>query len=96
MTQVNPVVGSWYKLSGGGLFEVVAIDEQDATIEVQHYDGTVEEYELDAWRDMLLLAAEPPEDWAGSLDIEKEDYGVDRDEPRIDLHGNPLDELLDS
>ncbi len=96
MTHVNPVVGDWYKVPGGGLFEVVAIDDKDKTIEVQHYDGTVEEYELDVWREMLLLTAEPPEDWAGSLDIDKEDYGVDRDEPRIDLRGNPLDELLDS
>lgn len=96
MTQINPVIGDWYKMSGGGIFEVVAFDEDDGTIEIQHYDGTVEEYELDAWREMLLLSVEPPEDWSGSFDIEKEDYGVDLDDPRADWHGNPLDEVLDS
>ena len=68
----------------------------EATIEVQHYDGTVGEYDLEAWNEMLLVDAEPPEDWSGSLDIDREDYGVDRDERAADRYGNPLDELLDS
>lgn len=78
------------------MFEVVAIDEDDATIEIQHYDGTVGEYDLEAWNDLVLTEAEPPEDWSGSLDMEREDYGVDRDERAADRYGNPLDEILDS
>lgn len=96
MTEINPIVGDWYKKPGGGLFEVVAIDEGDGTIEVQHYDGTVEEYDLEAWSEMLLLSVEQPEDWAGSLDIDKEDYGVDLEESRNGSHCNPLDQILDS
>ncbi|MBT8144388.1 MAG: hypothetical protein KJO55_06785 [Gammaproteobacteria bacterium] len=96
MTQINPVIGDWYKMSGGSIFEVVAFDEDDGTIEVQHYDGTVEEYELDAWHQMLLASVEPPEDWAGSMDIDKEDYGVDLENNRVDWHENPLDKVLDS
>lgn len=95
MKQINPVVGDWYKRPGGSLFEVVAYDEDDATIEVQHYDGTVEEYELEAWREMFLTQVEPPEDWSGSFDMEREDYGVDRDDG-AERFGNPLDELLNS
>lgn len=96
MTNINPIVGDWYKKPGGGLFEVVATDEGDGTIEVQHYDGTVEEYDFEAWGEMLLLAVEPPEDWSGSFDMEKEDYGVDLDDGHVEHHGNPLDQILDS
>ena len=96
MAPIVPVIGNWYRRPGGGLFEVVAIDDDDATIEVQHYDGTVGEYDLEAWNEMLLIEAEPPEDWSGSLDMEREDYGVDRDERAADRFGNPLDDLLDS
>ncbi|MDH3588857.1 MAG: hypothetical protein OEQ74_05585 [Gammaproteobacteria bacterium] len=94
MTEIIPVIGNWYKKPGGNLFEVVAFDEDDSTIEVQHYDGTVEEYEVDTWREMLLIEAEPPEDWSGSFDMDREDYGVDRDDGAA--NGNPLDELLNS
>lgn len=95
MKQINPVVGDWYKRPGGSLFEVVAYDEDDATIEVQHYDGTVEEYDLDAWREMFLTQAQPPEDWSGSFDMDREDYGVDRDDG-AERFSNPLDDLLNS
>ena len=95
MKEVNPVVGDWYKRPGGSLFEVVAYDEDDATIEVQHYDGTVEEYEFEAWREMFLTKVEPPEDWSGSFDMELEDYGVDRHDGS-GHHTGSIDELLDS
>ncbi|NNF67611.1 MAG: hypothetical protein HKM98_08890 [Gammaproteobacteria bacterium] len=96
MKKIIPVVGDWYKKAGGNLFEVVAIDDDDGTIEIQHYDGTVEECELEGWNDMILISVEPPEDWSGSFDMDREDYGVDRDERAADRYGNPLDELLDS
>ena len=31
---------------------------------------------------MHAKPVDPPEDWSGSLDIEREDYGVDLDEER--------------
>jgi hypothetical protein len=73
----TPVVGDWYRRQGGELFEIVAVDEDDGTIEVQHFDGTVEELDFeswdDQWEDALLEAAEAPEDWTGSVDVEPED-----------------------
>ena len=73
----QPRVGAWYKDAAGELFKVVALDEDDATIEIQHFDGTVEELDMDAWFDAEIALASPPEDYSGSLDIEREDYGVD-------------------
>ena len=74
---VQPRIGAWYKHAAGGLFEIVAIDEDDSTIEIQHFDGTVEEMDMDAWFDADIEAASPPEDWSGAVDIERDDYGVD-------------------
>jgi hypothetical protein len=77
MEAPRPIVGDWYRRRSGETFEVVAVDEDDATIEVQHFDGTVEEFDFDSWEeqweDALLEAAEPPEDWTGSVDVEPED-----------------------
>jgi hypothetical protein len=79
----TPVVGDWYRRQGGELFEIVAVDEEDGTIEVQHFDGTVEELDFeswtDQWEDAMLEAAEAPEDWTGSVDVEPEDV-EDNDE----------------
>ena len=47
MSIIAPVIGDWYRNSTGDLLEVVALDKSDATIEIQYFDGTVEEI---GWR----------------------------------------------
>lgn len=79
-----PRVGEWYKHPSGALFEVVAVDEDDGTIDVQHFDGTVEEHDMDAWMDAGYELAEAPEDYSGSLDIEREDFATERGEVHAD------------
>ena len=75
----QPEIGSWYRLRGGESFEVVAIDEDDSTFEVQYFDGTVEEMDLDDWEARRstgeIADAEAPEDWSGSVDVDSEDDG---------------------
>jgi hypothetical protein len=73
MAKFAPVIGQWYRRPGGESFEVVAIDRDDRTIEIQYFDGTVEEMELDEWIEDAIESTEPPEDWTGSLDVEPED-----------------------
>lgn len=90
---LRPAVGEWYANPQGVTFEVVAVDDEDGTIEVQYFDGTLEELEADAWCEMQFKQVDPPEDWSGSLDMEREDYGVDLDEERHELWANPLDHL---
>lgn len=75
MAVMYPVIGDWYRSPRGDLLEVVAIDTTDGTIEVQHFDATVEELDLEAWEEASLEAAVPPEDWSGSVDIDREDFG---------------------
>src|ERR1700749_5150917 len=77
MTAPLPRIGEWYRRTAGESFEVVAFDEDDGTIEIQYFDGTVEEMDTEdwdsQWADRALEAAEPPEDWTGSVDIESSD-----------------------
>ena len=73
MSMLTPSVGHWYQNLEGELLEVVAYDPDEGTIEVQFYDGTVEEYDPDTWEELELVAAAPPEDWSGSMDIARED-----------------------
>ena len=48
MNAIRPVVGQWYRGGTNELFEVVAIDDQDQTIEIQYFDGTVTEVDFDS------------------------------------------------
>jgi hypothetical protein len=47
MNVIRPIVGQWYRGGTNELFEVVAIDDQDQTIEIQYFDGTVTEVDFD-------------------------------------------------
>jgi hypothetical protein len=99
MTAPLPSIGAWYRHTGGDSFEVVAFDEDDGTIEIQYFDGTVEEMDTEDWEsqwaDRTLEAAEPPEDWTGSVDVESADdqggNGSDYVGSEGGLHASPLD-----
>lgn len=76
MTDLAVVVGGWYQVAVGQIFEVVALDPDEQTIEIQYLGGEVEELDFDAWGELELGAAEPPEDWTVSFDrIERDDRG---------------------
>jgi len=69
-----PVIGKWFRRPNGTLFEVVAIDESDATVEIQLFDGTIGEVEIERWPELLLMEVSAPEDWSGAVDMDPEDY----------------------
>jgi hypothetical protein len=77
---MKPTIGNWYRLQGSESFEVVAFDEDDGTIELQYFDGTVEEMDLEDWNAAKesgsLEEIEPPEDWTGSVDVDPEEDDV--------------------
>ena len=74
---MKPTIGNWYRIQGSDSFEVVAFDEDDGTIELQYFDGTVEEMDLEDWQAEHETGAldeiEPPEDWTGSVDVDPEE-----------------------
>jgi len=49
----NPEIGLWYRDIQNRLFEVVAIESEDA-IEIQYYDGDVTEFDRESW-DLLCV-----------------------------------------
>ena len=68
-TELDPVVGNWYLDSDNDTtFEVVAIDEDEGTVEIQMYEGEVEEIDIDDWYEMNLEEAAEPDDWTGAYD----------------------------
>ncbi|MGH8447519.1 MAG: DUF6763 family protein [Solimonas sp.] len=88
-------VGQWFETHGEP-FEVVGLDAQAEMVLVQHYDGTLEDYDFETWMALAARPCAPPEDYSGALDIEPDDYR-ERDEVSIGRGGrwdNPLD-LLD-
>lgn len=88
-------VGQWFKTDGEP-FEIVGVDAESEIVLVQYFDGTLEEFDFDTWVQMAARSCAPPEDYSGALDIEREDYELDRDDVGV-RHGrwdNPLD-LID-
>ena len=55
MATTFPAIGTWFRKPNGTLLEVVAVDEEDSTIEIQWFDGTLDEIDLDAWSEQLLV-----------------------------------------
>ena len=90
MAIARPVIGHWYSRTNGNLLKIVAVDEEDATIEVQFFDGTIDEVDLDTWNSLLLERVGPPEDWSGSVDMDPEDFsGSDNGDIPLGYH-DPL------
>ena len=88
----QPVIGDWYETASGEGFEVVALDADEGTLEIQYFDGAIEELEIETWLELELVPIEPPEDYSGSLDISREDYGMGIDDGvSMRFNGNPLD-----
>lgn len=87
-------VGSWYRVGGNAYFEVVALDMASETIEIQYYDGAVEELDFDSWLEMGALPCSAPNDASGALDL-GDDYGFESEFDALypGNRVNPLDQL---
>lgn len=72
-------VGDWYQAAsmGESPFEIVAVDVSNEVVLVQHYDGTLEEFDFDSWMEMGAQPTAPPEDWSGAMDVDKNDVRID-------------------
>jgi hypothetical protein len=98
-SSIQPVVGDWYS-SRGERFEVVAVDEDEGTIEVQFADGTLAEVEADDWslrcQAGAMRTAEPPEDFSAGNDQDADDparYSSASYDDEASLRAGPLEGL---
>ncbi|MEQ1579303.1 MAG: DUF6763 family protein [Steroidobacteraceae bacterium] len=75
--ELDPLVEQWYEhRDKGGLFQVVAIDGDAGLVEIQHFDGDIEELDMETWRNLAIELADEPEDWTGPFDdTEPDDLG---------------------
>lgn len=74
-SEVDPIVNAWYHYpEKAQKFKVTALDEHAGTVEIQYFDGNIDELDLDIWYNLDIERIEPPEDWTGSMDnVEKDD-----------------------
>ncbi len=79
--------GQWYLDRGSGqVFQIVGMDEDDGSIDIQHTDGTLEEMSVGDWVARTLEGCEQPEDWVGPFDdLEADDIGLP--ETNAEPHG---------
>ena len=77
--ELDPIEGNWYHDLGRKQdFMVVDVNETEGTVDIQYFDGDIEELELEEWEEMDLEETEPPEDWTGPLDeLESDDRGYE-------------------
>lgn len=75
-TGIVPTVGNWYQSADQLKFEVVAIDEDEAVIEIQYFDGELDEVDFDSWPQIGVEGISAPEDWTGPYgEFERDDLG---------------------
>lgn len=75
-SEVMPVEGNWFQTPAGAQFKVVAIDEDEGDIEIQYFDGEVDEVSAEEWEGLMVTACPEPEDWSGPFDdLEVDDLG---------------------
>ena len=75
--RLQPVVGHWYlHRDKGAVFQIVALDESAGTIEIQEFEGDLDELDVEDWHTLSVDAAAPPDDWGGSVDdVEPDEFG---------------------
>lgn len=76
-----PEIGHWYRAPHGEAFTVVAIepetDGSEGGIEIQYFDGTLEELAHRDWDTLGVQPVAAPEDYSGALDLGVEgDSGI--------------------
>jgi len=87
-----PIVGHWYRRPNGALFEVVALDDDADTVELQFFDGTIDEVDTDVWPSLFAETVRAPEDWLGAVDMDPENFTSNDDGIPYGWH-DPLEML---
>lgn len=76
---VEPIIGEWYQDIQNRRFEVVAVD--DDSIEIQFYDGDVEELDMESWHLLNIVSAAEPNDATGPYDdLGMEEFGSEMED----------------
>jgi len=90
----DPIIDQWYHYpQKAQKFLVTAIDETTHTVEIQYFDGSLDEFELTTWYAMEVEPVAAPEDWTGPMDnIERDDLNPVGTEMQREDWDAPYDE----
>ncbi len=79
--EYEPTAKQWYEdLENDETFQVLKVDEDKETVEIQYLDGEIEELDIDSWAELDLELTEEPEGWSGSDEEDDEDDDEEDDE----------------
>jgi hypothetical protein len=95
-TENLPALETWYQdLETGRAFRVVAVDEDNESIDIQYDTGDIDGLDFPSWRESTMLPIEAPEDASAPFDdLEIDDLGYS-DTGRHEPGGRTLNDLLD-
>ncbi|HBE93726.1 MAG TPA: hypothetical protein DDW55_14895, partial [Gammaproteobacteria bacterium] len=63
-SETDPIIDAWYHYpEKAQKFRVTALDEHSGTVEIQYFDGAIDELDLDTWHSLDIERIEAPEDW---------------------------------
>lgn len=72
MSRKLPEIYQWYQHQDKGQqFYVTGIDMESRTIQVQNFDGSIDEVSFIDWNDLDVVLCSEPENWAGALDVDE-------------------------
>ncbi len=92
-----PEVGGWYRrLDRPQPFQVVAYDDGGDTVDIEYFDGTLDEWPISHWQSLPIERCAPPEDWTGPFDNVEEDEPerFERPAPREAWQDNEEEDLV--
>lgn len=94
--ELFPAIDTWYEDQEiGRNFQVVAVDEDAETIEIQYANGDIGELDFNSWREAAIIPIETPEDASAPFDdVELDDLGYS-DTDRHSPEGLTLEDFLD-
>ncbi|MEE4245060.1 MAG: DUF6763 family protein [Kangiellaceae bacterium] len=70
----TPEIGHWYRLTvNRDPVEVVALDDNETQIELEHFDGEIESLDHEQWLALEPVEVSAPEDWSGPFEMDRQD-----------------------
>lgn len=83
---IQPIVGEWYRRQDRPQpFHVVAVDGDSGTVDVEYFDGTIDEWPVEHWAVLEIGPCEAPQDWSGPFDdVQADDLEPDSEPMAMD------------
>lgn len=83
---IQPIVGQWYSREDRPQpFQVVAVDEVSGSVDIEYFDGTIDEWPAEHWQGLQPAPCEAPRDWSGPFDdLQPDDLDSDAETAAMD------------